>query len=70
LILSARVRPSAWSSSAGARVSKGAPSLRDLEGKITIVTGASSGIGAVAAQRLASEGAIIIAVKGKSPRHG
>jgi NAD(P)-dependent dehydrogenase (short-subunit alcohol dehydrogenase family) len=51
-------------------MSKGAPSLRELEGKITIVRGVSSGIGAVAAQRLASEGAIIIAVKGKSPRHG
>jgi NAD(P)-dependent dehydrogenase (short-subunit alcohol dehydrogenase family) len=35
--------------------------MKELEGKIAIVTGASSGIGAVAAQRMASEGAIIIA---------
>ena len=34
--------------------------MRELEGKITVLTGASSGIGAVAAQRLASEGAIVI----------
>jgi NAD(P)-dependent dehydrogenase (short-subunit alcohol dehydrogenase family) len=35
--------------------------MRELEGRIAVVTGASSGIGAVAAQRLASEGAVVIA---------
>jgi NAD(P)-dependent dehydrogenase (short-subunit alcohol dehydrogenase family) len=34
--------------------------MGELEGKITVVTGASTGIGEVAAQRLASEGAIVV----------
>ena len=35
--------------------------MRELEGKITVITGASMGIGEAAAERLASEGAIVIA---------
>lgn len=35
--------------------------MRELEGKITIVTGASAGIGEATAERLASAGAIVIA---------
>lgn len=35
--------------------------MGELEGRVTIVTGASTGIGEAAAERLASEGAIVIA---------
>lgn len=34
--------------------------MGELEGKVTVVTGASTGIGEAAAERLASEGAIVI----------